>query len=94
VGVQRPAVTRSVASAIRTCETSRLLRQVSSSFGWGMPDRICPNLYDKAKNDVQFRKEVAERAGLGFELPAEKSVVGPNGPKIENEVALEMAASV
>ena len=52
------------------------------------------DLYDKAKNDVQFRKEVAERAGLGFELPAEKSVVGPNGPKIENEVALEMAASV
>jgi hypothetical protein len=53
--------------------------------------------YDKAKNDVQFRKAVAERAGLGFELPAEKSVVGPNGPngpKIENEVVLEMAASV
>jgi hypothetical protein len=52
------------------------------------------DLYDKAKNDVQFRKEVAERAGLGFELPAEKSVVGPNGPKIENAVVLEMAASV
>jgi hypothetical protein len=51
-------------------------------------------LYDKAKSDVQFRKAVAERAGLGFELPAEKSVVGPNGPKIENEVVLEMAASV
>jgi integrase len=52
------------------------------------------DLYDKAKNDVQFRKEVAERAGLGLELPAEKSVVGPKGLKIENEVALEMAASV
>jgi hypothetical protein len=48
----------------------------------------------QGKNDAQLRKEVAERAGLGFELPAEKSVVGPNGPKIENEVALEMAASV
>jgi hypothetical protein len=52
------------------------------------------DLYDKIKNDVQFRKAVAERAGLGFELPAEKSVVGQNGPKIENEVVLEMAASV
>jgi hypothetical protein len=50
------------------------------------------DLYDKAKNDMQFRKEVAERAGLGFELPSEKSVVGPNGPKIENEVVLEMCA--
>jgi len=25
------------------------------------------------------------RIGLGFELPSDKSVVGPNGPKIENE---------
>jgi len=47
-----------------------------------------------SKNDMQFRKAVPERAGLGVELPAEKSVVGPNGPKVENEVVLEMAASV
>jgi hypothetical protein len=33
-------------------------------------------------------------ACFGFELPPEKSVVGPNGPKIGNEVVLEMAASV
>jgi hypothetical protein len=60
-------------------------------LGWageGMSD-----LYDKIRDDVAFRKEVAEKAGLGFELPSEKSVVGPNGPKIENEVVLEMAAS-
>lgn len=43
---------------------------------------------------MQFRKAVPERAGLGVELPAEKSVVGPNGPKVENEVVLEMAPNV
>jgi integrase len=60
-------------------------------LGWageGMSD-----LYDKIRHDVAFRKKVAEKAGLGFELPSKKPVVGPNGPKIENEVALEMAAS-
>ena len=27
------------------------------------------DLYDKIKADVKFRKEVAEKAGLDFELP-------------------------
>ena len=63
-------------------------------FWLGHAGQDMSDLYDKAKNDVQFRKAVAERAGLGFELPAEKSVVGLNGPKIEDEVVLEMAASV
>ncbi len=60
-------------------------------LGWageGMSD-----LYDKIRHDVAFRKQVAEKAGLGFGLPSKKTVVGPNGPKIENEVVLEMAAS-
>jgi hypothetical protein len=30
---------------------------------------------------------------LSFELAFERSVVGRNGPKIENAVALEMAAT-
>ncbi len=46
--------------------------------------------YDKIRHDVAFRREVAEKAGLGFELPCKEPVVGP---KIENEVVLEMAAS-
>src|SRR5580704_3726799 len=48
---------RSVASAIRTCETSRLLRQVSSSFGWGMPDRICPICTTRQKTTCSFAKK-------------------------------------
>ena len=57
--------------------------------GDGMSD-----LYDKIRHDVAFRKEVAERIGLGFELPAKNTVVGLNGPKIKSEPVLEMAASV
>jgi hypothetical protein len=52
------------------------------------------DLYDKIRHDVAFRKEVAGRIGLGFELPSKNAVVGPNGPKIESEPVLEMAASV
>lgn len=55
--------------------------------GEGMSD-----LYDKIRNDLPFCKEVAEKAGLGFELPFKKCVkpkqswskkrsIGPNGPK-------------
>jgi hypothetical protein len=48
------------------------------------------DLYDKIRHYVAFRKEVAEKADLGFELPRKKPVVGP---KIENEVVLETAAN-
>jgi len=51
--------------------------------GEGMSD-----LYDKIKADVKFRKEMAEKAGLGFDIPSksvqdwqENCSLGPNGPK-------------
>ena len=61
------------------------------------------DLYDKIKEDVVFRKEVAEKAGLGFHFPSKKRVeprefslkkrsIGPNGPKRESAPILEMAA--
>jgi hypothetical protein len=50
-------------------------------------------LYDKIRHDMEFRKEVAEKAGLGFELPVEKPDIGPNGPRIEKEVEMEMAVN-
>lgn len=49
--------------------------------------------YSKLKDDLEFRKEVATRVGLGFELPSKKTAIGPNGPKIETEALQEMAAS-
>ena len=48
--------------------------------------------YSKLKDDLVFRKEVAIRVGLGFELPSKKTKVGPNGPKIETKPISEMAA--
>lgn len=67
--------------------------------GEGMSD-----LYDKIKEDVAFRKEVAEKASLGFQLPSPKCVeakkfaskkrsIGPNGPKFKSTPVLEMAAT-
>jgi len=47
--------------------------------------------YSKLKEDLAFRKEVAERVGLGFELLSETISLGPNGPKIEPEPVSEMA---
>lgn len=49
--------------------------------------------YSKLKDDLEFRKRVAVRVGLGFELPSEKQSIGPNGPKLNSEPLSEMAIS-
>jgi hypothetical protein len=43
------------------------------------------DLHDKIRHDVAFCKEVAEKIGLGFELPSKNAVVGLNGPTIKSE---------
>jgi integrase len=48
--------------------------------------------YSKLKDDLEFRKEVAIRIGLDFEIPSQKIALGPNGPKIETTPASEMVA--
>src|SRR5207249_10010948 len=53
--------------------------------GEGMSD-----LYDKVKSNVAFRKEMAEKAGLGFELPSKILVIGR---KLEFARDLEMTAT-
>ncbi len=40
---------------------------------------------DKIRYGVAFSKEVAEKIGLGFELPSKDAVVGANGPTIKSE---------
>jgi integrase len=62
-------------------------------FWLGHAGKTVTDDYSKLKDDLVFRKEVAVRVGLGFELPSNKTVVGPNGPKIETELLHEMAAS-
>ena len=56
--------------------------------GEGMSD-----LYDKIRSNVAFRKEMAEKAGLGFELPSKIIVIGRNGRKLESARDLEMTAT-
>ena len=48
------------------------------------------DLYDKIKSNVGFRKEMAEQAGLGFELPSKILVIGR---KLEFARDLEMTAT-
>jgi integrase len=62
-------------------------------FWMGHAGEDMSDLYDKIKSDVAFRKEVAEKAGLGFELPSKICVIGRNGRKIESKPVLELAAS-
>jgi integrase len=62
-------------------------------FWMGHADEEIGDLYSQLENNIKFRKEVAERIGLGFELPSKNAVVGPNELKTESEPVLEMAAS-
>jgi len=46
-------------------------------YWMGHADESMSDLYDKIKEDVSFRKQMAEKCGFGFELPS----VVPNVPK-------------
>jgi integrase len=58
----------------------------------GHAGKSVTDAYRKSRLDLAFRKEVAERVGLGFEFPPKKTAIGPNGPKLETEPAREMVA--
>jgi hypothetical protein len=45
--------------------------------------------YSMLKEDVTFRKEVAEKVGIGFELPIQDAVVAPNAPKEVEQTSAE-----
>lgn len=51
-------------------------------FWMGHAGKDMSDLYDKIKEDVAFRRDVAERRGFGFELP----LVVPNVPSCTEEV--------
>jgi hypothetical protein len=48
--------------------------------------------YSKLKDDLEFRREVAIRVGLGFEFPSKMIAIGPIGPKIETKPVSETSA--
>jgi hypothetical protein len=58
------------------------------NFWMGHADESMGDLYDKIKEDVEFRKEWAEKCGFGFELPS----VVPNVPKKEVKTLILKAA--
>ena len=62
-------------------------------FWHGHTGKTVTDSYSKLKDDVVFRKQIAERVGLGFELPSEKAVIGPNGLKIEVGAVEEVAVN-
>jgi hypothetical protein len=47
-------------------------------FWLGHANKTVTDLYTELKEDVTFRKKVAEQVGIGFELPAEKPGVAPD----------------
>jgi integrase len=62
-------------------------------FWMGHAGEDMSDLYDKIRRDVVFRKDGAQKAGLGFELPSKISVIGPNGPKVEVAQPEEVAVN-
>jgi len=63
------------------------------TFWLGHAGKTVTDTYSKLRDDADFRKQVAEKVGLGFELPSENAVVGPNGPKIEVGPVEELAVN-
>lgn len=63
-------------------------------FWMGHADEEVGDLYSQLESNIQFRKEVAERVGLGFKLPSNPVVVGPNGLKRTEVPDVQLVASV
>ena len=63
------------------------------TFWHGHAGKTVTDSYSKLRDDEEFRKQITNKVGLGFELPSEKAVVGPNGPKIEVGVVEELAVN-
>lgn len=62
-------------------------------FWMGHADEEVGDLYSQLENNIRFRKEVAERIGLGFELSAPTPLIGLNGPKRTETPDVQLVAS-
>ena len=73
---------KSGAHAFRRFRTTWLRKQHAPEdlvrFWLGHADKTVTDGYSKLKEDVTFRKKVAEQVGIGFELPTAKLEVAPN----------------
>ena len=50
--------------------------------------------YDQIRNDVAFRKDVVNRYGVGFDVPASLASIEPNEPKPKAVIEQEVAVTV
>jgi len=67
--------------------------QTSSDSGSVTPTRTVGDDYSMLKKNVKFRKEIANRIGVGFELPDSiLAPVVPNVPKTSTEQAQQVMA--
>ena len=70
------------AHAFRRFRTTWLRKQHAPEdllrFWLGHANTSVTDGYSKLKEDVPFRKKVAEQLGIGFELPADKCEIAPN----------------
>lgn len=73
---------KSGAHAFRRFRTTWLRKQNAPEdlirFWLGHANRSVTDAYSKLREDLAFRRKVAEEVGIGFELPAEKPQVAPN----------------
>ncbi len=79
--LKRLAQPKSGAHAFRRFRATWLRKQHAPEdlirFWLGHANKSVTDLYSKLKEDVTFRKKVAEEIGIGFKLPAEKPEVAP-----------------
>ncbi len=82
---------KSGAHAFRRFRTTWLRKQYAPEdlirFWLGHANKSVTDMYSKLKEDVAFRKKVAEQVGIGFKLPAEKPEDAPNCTQSEVVVA-------
>ena len=58
----------------------------------GHADETVTDGYSKLREDVEYRKEVAEKVGLGFTFSTKNSSIVPVVPKCGPKVSVENAA--
>jgi hypothetical protein len=59
-------------------DTLRYAKRLQESIEAGHANKSVTDGYGKLKEDVTFRKKVAEQVRIGFELPTERLEVAPN----------------
>jgi hypothetical protein len=59
------------------------VREELIRFWLGHAGKMVTDSYSKLTSDADFRRQAAEEIDLGFQLPLESPIIGPNGPKID-----------